>query len=165
MTKKRYLIVSLVILALFLTACRTADIDEPRESIYRTGTDGLRLMFPTNTPKEIYENDYDVRMIVEVRNKGAFPQSDEIDELGPSIGKLWVGGYDKNILQITSRSQSDISPGVTLDSRELEGKSVYNREGGYSAAELVMRVLDLPDGMPYYRPRLISSTLPNWLRV
>ncbi|MEA2036023.1 MAG: hypothetical protein U9O94_00835, partial [Nanoarchaeota archaeon] len=51
------------------------------------------------------------------------------------------------------------------DSRELEGKSVYNREGGYSAAELVMRVLDLPDGMPYYRPRLIFTAVYRYKTI
>lgn len=154
MRKKSVLIAILVIIVLSISGCRRADVDEPREINYRTGTDGLVLTFPTNTPKEIYENDQNVRFIVEVRNKGAFPQSDEI---GDFRGKLWIGGYDDKILRIYPRLGSSVTEGVNLRGEDLEGKSAYNRDGGYSAVEFQMNVGDLPQGMPYYRPRLIVS--------
>ncbi len=154
MVKKGVLIAILIILILSIFGCRRADVDEPREYNYRTGTQGLVLNFPTNMPTEIYENDRDVRFMVEVRNKGAFPQSDEVDEFR---GKLWIGGHDDRILRIYPRLGSSISQGVNLDGYELEGKSVYNRDGGYSGVEFQMDVGDLPQGMPYYRPRLIVT--------
>jgi hypothetical protein len=152
MEKKGILIVLLIVF--ILSGCRRADVDEPRETTYRTGTQGLYLKFPTDAPTEIYENDRDVRFIVEVRNRGAFPQSDEVDEFR---GKLWIGGYDDNILRIYPRLGSSITQGVNLDPYVLEGRSVYNRDGGYSAVEFQMDVGDLPQGMPYYRPRLIVT--------
>ncbi len=155
--KKGVLIAILVVLVLFISGCGgggRSNIDEPREYNYRTGTDGLVIKFPTNAPTEVYENDRDVRFIVEVRNKGAFPQSDEVDEFR---GKLWIGGYDDNILRIFPRLGSSISQGVDLDGGALEGKSSYNRDGGYEAVEFQMDVGDLPQGLPYYKPRLIVS--------
>lgn len=154
MEKKGILIAVLIIFILSISGCGRADVDEPREYYYRTGTDGLTLEFPTDTPREIYENDRDVRFIVEVRNRGAFPQSDEVDEF---YGKLWIGGYDERILSIYPRLGSSITQGVNLEGYELEGKSVYNRNGGYSAVEFQMNVGDLPQGMPFYRPRLIVT--------
>jgi len=152
MQKKSILIVVLIILS--ISGCRRADIDEPREFNYRTGTEGLYLKLPTNMPTEVYENDQDVRFIVEVRNRGAFPQSDEVDDF---YGKLWMGGYDDRILQIYPRLGSSVYQGVDLDGYNLEGKSVYNRDGGYDAVEFQMDVGDLPPGMPYYRPRIIMT--------
>lgn len=152
--KKSVLIAILVVLVLFISGCRQADVDEPREYNYRWGTDGLTLEFPADTPTEVYENDRDVRFIVEVRNEGAFPQSDEVDEF---YGKLWIGGYDDKILRIFPRLGSSVTQGVNLDGEELEGRTSYNRDGGYSAVEFQMDVGDLPQGMPYYRPRLIVT--------
>ena len=154
MAKKNVLIAILVVCILFISGCQRANVDEPRESNYRTGTQSIELKFPTNMPTEIYENDRDVRFMVEVRNKGAFPQSDEVDEFK---GKLWIGGYDERILRIYPRLGSSISQGINLDGYSLEGKSVYNRDGGYDPIEFQIDVGELPDGMPYYRPRLIIT--------
>lgn len=155
MVKKRVLIAILVVLIFLISGCKRADVDEPTEYNYRTGTQGLELKFPTNIPTELYENDRDARFMVEVRNKGAFPQSGEVEEFN---GKLWVGGHDERILKIYPRLGSSISQGVNLDGQELEGKSVYNRDGGYSGVEFQIDVGELPEGMPYYRPRLIVTT-------
>jgi len=145
--KKGVLIAILVVLILIVSGCRTNRTEEPNEVNYRTGTKGLELEFPTDTPTEVYENDRDVRFVVEVRNKGAFPQTEETDEFR---GKLWIGGYDDKILKIYPRLGSSISQGVNLRGDELEGRSPYNRDGGYSAVEFQMDVGDLPQGMPHY---------------
>lgn len=155
MEKKGVLIAILIILILIGAGCRSTRTDEPEEVNYRTGTEGLAIRFPTDTPTQVYERDKDVRFIVEVRNRGAFPQSEEIDEFR---GKLWIGGYDDKILKIFPRLGSSVEFGVDLVREELEGKSPYNRDGGYSAVEFQMDVGDLPDGMPYYRPRIIVTT-------
>lgn len=154
MKKTGVLIVGLVIILLSISGCNRSNTDEPNEVNYRTGTDGLVMKFPTDMPTQVYENDQDVRFVVEVRNKGAFPQSDETGEFR---GKLWVGGYDEKILKIFPRLGTSVTHGVDLNGEELEGKSSYNRDGGYSAVEFQMDVGDLPQGMPYYKPRLIVT--------
>ncbi len=142
-------IIILIILILILIGCNTQRTEKPKEYDYRQGTEGLEIEFPVELPDEIYENDRNVKFVVEIRNRGAFPQ---IEEEGEFEGYLWIGGYDPDII--------DISPdrGVTLDEYELEGKSQYNEKGGYTAVEFDANVYDLPAGAPYYKPTLIFTT-------
>ena len=161
MEKKGVFMAILIILVLTLSGCKTTR-DEPSEINYRTGTEGLTVTFPTDTPTELYENDNNVRFIVEVRNKGAFPQNEEIGDFN---GKLWIGGYDDSILTITPLDSSSIGNGVELKRNELEGKSVYNRDGGYSAVEFKANINDLPDGMPVYEPTIIVTATYKYTTI
>ncbi len=154
MEKKRVLMAILIVLILALSGCGIKRTDEPSEVNYRVGTEGLKVEFPTDAPTELYENDNNVKFVVEVRNKGAFPQN---EELGDFDGKLWVGGYDQGILTIYPKLGSSIGQGVDLKGEELEGRSPYNRDGGYSAVEFQLNINDLPDGMPVYSPSLIFT--------
>jgi len=153
-TQKRVFLLILTLTVLFIVGCRTANVDQPREVNYRTGTRGLELSFPTNAPTKVFEGDSDVRFIVEIRNRGAFPQSDEI---GDFDGKLWIGGFDEQILTIFPRLGSSISLGINLEPEELEGKSSFNRDGGFSVVEFQMDVNDLPQGLPFYKPTIIVT--------
>ena len=154
MKKKRFLVLILVILVLVSIGCNRKKSQEPSEINYRTGTQGLVLTFPTNTPTKVYENDRGVKFVVEVRNKGAFPQAEEIGEFR---GNLWIGGFDGRIVNIFPRIGGNILNGIPLVKEELEGKSPYNKDGGYSAVEFEMDVMDLPQGMPFYRPSIIFT--------
>ena len=60
-------------------------------------------------------------------------------------------------MQIFPRLSSSIAQGVDLVAEELEGKSPYNQDGGYSAVEFEMDVGELPDGMPFYNPTIIVT--------
>jgi len=147
--KKRDIILIIILLVLVSGCANRATNQGPGNTDnYRTGTRGLEISFPTGLPDQIYENDRNVKMVVEIRNEGAFPQIDEEREFD---AYLWVGGYDPDII--------DISPdnGIRLDERELEGKSTYNDEGGYSAEEFNANVYDLPSGASIYKPTLIFT--------
>ena len=154
MEKKGLLLCFLVIFILVLSGCGPRRTDEPREENYRTGTQGLEIKFPTDLPTQVYEGDSDVRFVVEVRNKGAFPQSDELEVFE---GKLWIGGFDEQILNVFPRLGSSVTQGVNLDGFELEGKSPYNKDGGFSLVEFQMDVNDLPQGAPFYKPNIILT--------
>ncbi|MBW2974928.1 hypothetical protein KY366_04385 [Candidatus Woesearchaeota archaeon] len=148
--QKRVLIAVLVVLIIAVSGCRRASVDEPTEYNYRTGTEGLTLSFPSHTPTQIYEND-NVNLMVEIRNSGAFPLT--ADEKGEFEGKIWIGGYDRGILTIEPESGQS----ADLNEDELEGKSSYNKDGGFSAVEFNMDAKNLPQGMPYYKPRIIVT--------
>lgn len=134
------------VLILISSGCSKKD-GEPREVNYRTGTQGIELEFPTDTPDELYENDPNSKMVIQIRNMGAFPQHDGGEHL---YGWIWVGGFDKNILDLRFEENR-------LRDEELEGKSQYNPRGGYSAAVLRGPVFNLPDGMELYEPRLLVT--------
>ncbi len=155
MRKKEFLIFILIVFLLTSLGCNRTKKQEPREISYRTGTQGLVLNFPADTPTKIYEHDNSVSFIVEVRNKGAFPQPDEIENFE---AYLWIGGFDNNILEILPKDSTPIGGGgIQLKNDELEGKTSYNPQGGYSAVEFEMSVMDLPQGMPFYRPKIIVT--------
>ncbi|HZX45633.1 MAG TPA: hypothetical protein VFF28_08195 [Candidatus Nanoarchaeia archaeon] len=154
MTKKGFLITCLLTILLF-SGCKSTKTDqEPSQYDYRTGSQGLTLGFPENMPIEVFENDPDIKFLVEVKNKGAFPQTEEIDDFR---AKLWLGGYDERILGIYPRLGSSMSQGVNLAGDELEGRSSYNRDGGRTMVEFSMEARELPDGLPYYQPSIIAA--------
>ena len=76
---------------------------------------------------------------MEIRNRGAYPQYDEMDEIG-DFGYIWVGGFDSSVIELTPRVTTQAETDDwgdnqrKLDVEALEGKSEVNREGGYSAA-------------------------------
>lgn len=105
---------------------------------YRRGSDGLVLDFLSETTDVLYENERDIEIVAEIRNEGAFPQSDDLDSLN---GRIWVSGFDRDILDLSPRNNF-------LSEDELEGKSPYNRRGGFSSILVEGDVLQLPEGLP-----------------
>ncbi len=155
--EKRIKLVLCLAIILVIVGCGSIgrNKDEPREIDYRTGTRGLTLDFPVDTLTQVYENDPDVRMIVEIRNEGAFPQFDDTRRLN---GHIWVGGFDSNIIDL--RPDEDL-----LDDQELEGKSPYNDRGGYSAIVLSGAVHPLPEGTTYYNPNIIVTATYRYTTI
>ena len=94
----------------------------------RTGTEGMSVGFaPNNPPATIYAEDNQpnkVDVIVELSNKGAYPQPEEGK---PPSGKIFLSGYDKNILQFNP-------PDYELGKKSLYGKSLIDTRGGSDIA-------------------------------
>src|SRR3989344_405649 len=124
----------------------------PQALNYRTGSEGLVIRFPKGFPQQIYENDIDVRVPIEIENRGAFPQ---FEELGEFTGFIWVGGFDPNIMQGLLEG-GDIRK--QLNPEELEGKSPINLQGGVTLENLMISVGDLPQGTAVYEPNLVFTT-------
>lgn len=143
---KKFLL-AFVLAALVMAGCTggggSGRTDRPTEIDYRRGTDGLVLSFPVGTLTKLYENDQNVKMVVEARNKGAFPQ---FDDSGLNA-HIWLGGFDNNIIELLPEE-------TLLDESALEGKSPYNLEGGYLGVVINGKVYNLPSGTSYYKPTL-----------
>ncbi len=135
-------------IAILLVSCSKNANQKPSID-YRTGTQGLVLSFPNGVPLQIYENDVDVRIPVQIENKGAFPQ---FDELSYFTGYIWIGGYDPNIVG-AHFDQGDVWK--QLDPEVLEGKTAFNAQGGVTVEDLLISVGDLPTGTTSYQPQLI----------
>ncbi|MBS3098214.1 hypothetical protein J4209_05460 [Candidatus Woesearchaeota archaeon] len=148
MNRKLTIVIGVAIILIFIFGCGTGKRDRPGEGDYdyRTGSNGLTLNFPVGTITQAFENDPEVKMVVEVRNEGAFPQ---FDETGLN-GRIWVGGFDPNIIDL--RPETDL-----LDEEELEGRSQYNRQGGYSGIVISGPVYQFPPGTTYYDPTLMVT--------
>ena len=73
--KKRDIILFIILLVILTGCSNRANNQGPNSgNNYRTGTQGLEISFPTGLPSQIYENDRNVKFVVEIRNRGAFPQ-------------------------------------------------------------------------------------------
>lgn len=149
---KKGVLMVVTVIVVFLSGCTgyPRGVEPPREMNYRTGSQGLELRFPADTPTRLYEND-EARFLVEIRNRGAFPQ---FDEMGEFNGFLWVGGYDNSVIELIPQEGHR-----QLDGNALEGKSEVNVEGGYSGVVIEGRTFSLPQGTPYYRtPIIVTAT-------
>ncbi|MFC1768175.1 hypothetical protein ACFLZX_00285 [Nanoarchaeota archaeon] len=150
MNQKRVCICIVLVVLSVLVGCDGGG-DEPSVIEYRTGSRALEVTFLDGFPSQVYENDDDIRIPVQIENYGAFPQ---FEELGDLEAFIWVGGYESSIMQATFDG-GDIRK--ALDPEELEGKSAYNLQGGRTIESLIISIGDLPDGTAVYDPRLIFS--------
>ncbi len=95
----------------------------------RTGTDGIVANFlPNNPPPIVHAEDNlpnAVDVILELANKGAYPQPD--DNVKSVNGKIFLSGYDKNILKFGQDGEKYFED---LSKKSLSGKSLVNINGG-----------------------------------
>jgi len=152
MNNKFLIALVLIIIIGVISGCYpTGDVDEPRTYRYRTGTQGLVLNFPADGFTQLYENEDDVRLSIEIKNRGAFPQPEETDDF---YGYVWIGGFDMSILELEPDAGDN-----RLDPVALEGKNPVNMEGGKDAFVFVGDTYDLPGGVPSYRtPIIVTAT-------
>ena len=109
----------------------------------RTGTQGVEMSLIQDYPPATLYDQNELIAILEVKNKGNF-------DLGAQECFVQVTGFDPNIILGDlgfPRSCADAS-GV------LEGKNVYNIEGGFNQVEFRASNLLLPQGVFEYNPRL-----------
>lgn len=151
---KRLIGLFLIVIVIVISGCGMRTDGEPGTdtSDYRTGNQGLVLLLPVDVLTRVYENDPDVRMVVEVQNKGAFPQYDQVGQLN---GRIWIGGFPRDIIDL--RPDSDL-----LDEEALEGKSSYNRDGGFTNVIISGPAYELPQGTSYYRTKAIVTATYNY---
>ncbi len=109
---------------------------------YRTGSTGLSVSFLTNTPPSKLYDDEDFKAMLEIRNIGA---TDVI-----ANGRLYLSGFDPSI--ITGIDSS----GFLI--QDLEGKSLYNPEGGYDVATFDGHIRDLESRqVDYYDVPILAT--------
>ncbi|MBI2140588.1 hypothetical protein HYU14_06710 [Candidatus Woesearchaeota archaeon] len=161
--KKSIMMILAVLSLLFLASCGGSRVrdQQPKEALFRTGTEGIVLKFPTNLPVKVFEGD-NVDFLLEVRNKGAFPQADETTERSFFEGRIFFGGFDTEILKIKDGDTSqaiDPANGITINrgNGELDGKSPFNLDGGFIGKSINVAVLPLPPGISFYNPKIRAA--------
>ncbi|HLD00419.1 MAG TPA: hypothetical protein VJC39_01620 [Candidatus Nanoarchaeia archaeon] len=148
--QKRLLVAALVFLTLVLTSCsKVPGGERPLDTAasYRevsTGTQGVEVEFLPNYPPPTIYDTGDLIAVAEIKNKGNH-------DLGPTDCFIKIDGYDPNIIQgfsfPSARSCAE-SLGV------LEGKKIYNLEGGVNQIEFTSTAISLPEKSFEYNPIL-----------
>ncbi|MBI2655525.1 hypothetical protein HYX06_03830 [Candidatus Woesearchaeota archaeon] len=161
---KKIFISAILIVMLLSAACSVKNPFSSKDSAkktkteeLRTGTDGLKIRFlPNNPPPTIFvgssgnlQNKIDIA--VEIVNRGVYPQPEERQ---PITGKLYLSGYDKNIIEFASGQQPffDLSK-----STALFGKTLINSEGGSEVATFSPQVKFESMRVDKYEPIILAT--------
>ena len=100
--KKNLIFVLFLALLISISGCTgKKDVKKSLEEI-RTGSEGMVISFVANNPPQTihaeYGSDNEFNVVLQLNNKGAYPQPDDI--ISPYFGKVYFSGYDKNIMII-----------------------------------------------------------------
>lgn len=153
--KKNLYFALFLILLISISGCSGKKTSQSVEEM-RVGTEGLVINFvPNNPPDKIHveqgaEELSRFEAVLEVRNKGAYPQPDE--NIPAPIGKIFLSGYDTNILEF------DKNPPIEETSNKpLDGKSTINPNGGLDFITFKGKVLVGNLNVERYEP-IIQAT-------
>ncbi len=147
--KKTALIV-LILATILLTGCggmtRGRDTPPVSAQFVATGTEGIVMQFlPDQPPLKVYTGS-PLTFIVEVRNRGTYTV--------PSAA-FYLTGFDPTMLFLPPNQQT----------QQLEGKSQYNPEGGYTTVEFSSQTVTLPSSMPNYKPTFLLSACYDYQTI
>lgn len=159
MKKRTILTATLIILVLLLAACNreVPQGERPLETeaalkIVQTGTQGMEISILPNTPPPILYDENELIAIVEVNNKGNY-------DLQLQDCFVDVTGFDRSIIGGDFGRPVSCAAGMDI----LEGKNVYNTEGGSNQIELRSPYVSLPDNVYEYSPLLNFVTCYNYI--
>lgn len=140
----KFLVLVLLITTLVLSSCSVIPQGEDPQSTsnvlsqVQNGNRGIEARFVNNYPPRTLYDISDLAMLIEVENKGAY-------DVGAQECFLQVTGFDPNIVQGIDFVQS-CGP--------IDGKNVYNLDGGWNQVEYLSTRLELPRGTLEYSPTL-----------
>jgi len=167
--KKTHILVLLIILLVVISGCKIKGGKKKAEKSLeeiRTGTEGIMVGFLPNTPPDKIpvdkaNNIFDV--VLEVKNKGAYPQPADTDALragfGYLFGYVYLSGFDDNIITFQSRKAGVLEAGNVgrIDARTFEGKSTINPNGGLDLLEFKGTVTVQNLNVEKYEPTLQAT--------
>lgn len=134
---RKITIISLVIMLMVLSACSgTGGVQNGGPLVQPTvGTQGLVMrVLPESSPSST-TSDAGVMINLEIRNRGA----DTIEQ-----GAIITGGYERRLLPLADDRGGIFGP--------LEGKSIYNNEGGLDIIQFFASPQAVSAGMTQYLP-------------
>ncbi len=113
------LVLSIFSLMLIGASCSTTQGGQASGKSFRTGSEGLEMKFLAgNPPGEIMTGVDNIPIVIEVRNKGAYPSTNE-----QFRGDIYLSGYDPQILKISPTH-------IQLSSDDLFGRNEMYQQGG-----------------------------------
>ncbi|MBU0460146.1 MAG: hypothetical protein KJ597_03565 [Nanoarchaeota archaeon] len=157
--KKGPIVILILVISIFLISCQNnvPAGEQPLETeaalrMVQTGMEGVELSFLPNYPPNLIYDQNELVAILEVKNKGNY-------DLEPQNCFVQVTGHDTNIIG----GDFDRVQSCATNIGVLEGKSVYNVEGGSNQIEFRAPYVRLPEGVYEYSPTLNFLTCYNYL--
>ena len=159
--KKSLIFALFLILLISIYGCKGKKSAEKSMEEIRTGTQGIMLSFMPNAPPDKIvvergsDNTFDA--ILELRNKGAFPQPE--DGLSAPPGRIYLSGYDPQIISFGN------TPIQELSDKALEGKSTINPNGGLDLVTFKGTIDYNNLNVEKYEPTLLATACYQYLTV
>jgi hypothetical protein len=107
-------------------------------------------VLPNYPPQTIYDQN-ELIAVVDIENRGNF-------DIEPQDCFIQIVGHDPNIIQ----GSFNVPQRCTGDNTVLEGKNVYNVEGGISQVEFEGQTIRLDEGVFQYEPSLRIMACYNY---
>ena len=146
-----------VLIALVLAGCQSGVDTRIVERDFHTGTQGVEMRFlPGAPPPRVFDGE-EVDVIVELRNQGAYPLTENFE------GHVSLSGFDPISLigQWEARSGSGLGSQFADIRSSLVGRSQFNPEGGIDTLNYLARAR-VPfagsQGNDLYRAPIIAHT-------
>jgi hypothetical protein len=155
------LIVTLLIITLS-SGCINSSTEPDNE--YRKGTEGIDIRFMENMPpSQVYDN-APIDLVVEVRNKGAYPQPNRATGFAilvtpntKRLGTLYLDGFENKIIMGMPRQ---------ISIPEINGKSPYNPEGEYDIVTFHGNIINLDSqDLPDYNAEFMVTSCYNYQTI
>lgn len=141
---------TLMLLLVFLTSCggKVPAGESPQDtaavlSMVQSGTQGIEIRTLANQPPALIYDDNELTAMVEVRNRGN-------DDVEIPDCYVQVTGQDQSIIGGSFSSSIPCAANMGV----LEGKNIYNVEGGINMIEFTSPTVNLPDNVFEYNPTL-----------
>jgi hypothetical protein len=145
-----------IILMLAVSCNRVPGGENPRDTgailtKVATGTHGIKInVLPNYPPTTIYDQN-ELIAVVDIENRGNV-------DIEPQDCFVQIVGQDPNIIQ----GSFNVPQRCTGDNTVLEGKNVYNTEGGISQIEFEAQNIQLEEGVFEYEPTLRFMACYNY---
>jgi len=136
-------------LLLFLAACQAQT--RPQTTDYRTGSQGITMLFAPNLPPSQLYDDQELNAIIEVENKGAHT-------IGAPGDRIYLTGFDPNIITNIPTQGAQLN--------RLEGKQPYKPIGDKDFINFkgILRKLAFKN-VDKYTPRLQATACYGYTTI
>lgn len=131
---KKIIFLAILTAIMMLSSCANNTSESPNQ--IHIGSQGIEMKFMTgNPPSSIYKGE-PLNIILEINNKGAYPNPEE--NVGQLFdGKVYLHGYDTTLIDSFFPKQMP---------SDLYGKDEFNSDGGYTTMTFLSQSVNLPDG-------------------
>ena len=120
--------------------------------LVQTGTEGIQVNVLPNYPPPVLYDQNELVALVEIKNRGNH-------DLEPQDCFLQITGFDPNIILGAFNVPRSCAENVGT----LEGKNVYNTEGGVNQLEFKSSTVSLPESVFEYNPTLNFVACYNYV--
>lgn len=158
MSKRGVLVVGLLVIMILIVSCgsRIQSGEKPTETAaalkaVQSGTQGVELSLMPGYPASIIYDQNELVAILEIKNKGNH-------NLEPNACFVQISGFDPNII----RGGLEYPRSCAENYGVLEGKSVYNLNGGINQLDFHSSSIELTGNVFEYNPTLNFKACYNY---